>query len=57
LLALAYPKLSEVIADFATWANGDATNLQTPAVVGLVSYLVDRFPCPYAATTSRGRKR
>lgn len=51
------PKLGEVMGDFAAWANGDATNLQKPAVVGLITYLVDRFPCPYTGTTARGRKR
>jgi hypothetical protein len=51
------PKLSDVVADFVNWANGDAASLQKPAVVGLASYLVEHFPCPHAGGTSRGGKR
>ena len=40
------PALNQVMADFVAWAGKDPTNLQKPATVGLVSYLVTRFPCP-----------
>src|SRR5262245_26490585 len=40
------PALNQVMADFVAWAGKDPANLQKPATVGLVSYLVTRFPCP-----------
>jgi len=40
------PPLSQVMADFVAWAGKDSANLQKPAAVGLVSYLVTHFACP-----------
>ena len=47
------PTLDQAASDFATWANSDPARLQKPAAVGLITYLISRYPCPHEATTPR----
>jgi hypothetical protein len=47
------PSLDRAAGDFAAWANSDPGRLQKPAIVGLITYLIDRYPCPHEATTPR----
>jgi hypothetical protein len=51
------PKLGQVMSDFVAWANNDTAILQKPAVVGLVSYLTEHFPCPNASAAVHGGQR
>ncbi len=41
------PTLDQAASDFASWAGSDPSRLQKPAVVGLMTYLIDRYPCPH----------
>jgi hypothetical protein len=41
------PTLGQAAGDFASWAGSDPARLQKPAVVGLITYLIDRYPCPH----------
>lgn len=50
------PTLDQAAADFASWANSDPQRLQQQAIAGLVSYLIDRFPCPHPVAATRGKK-
>jgi hypothetical protein len=45
------PSLDQAASDFASWAGSDPSRLQKPAAVGLITYLIDRYPCPHEATT------
>jgi hypothetical protein len=47
------PTLDQAAGDFASWANSDTTRLSQPALVGLVRYLLDRYPCPHEASAQR----
>ena len=47
------PSLDHAASDFASWAGSDPSRLQQPAAVGLVKYLVDRYPCPHEVATPR----
>jgi hypothetical protein len=47
------PSLDQAASGFASWAGGDPARMQQPAVVGLISYLIERYPCPPAAVTQR----
>ena len=48
------PALDQAVSDFASWATSDPTRLDQPALVGLISYLIDRHPC-HQAVTQRGK--
>jgi len=50
------PTLDQAANDFVAWANSDAARLGKPAVVGLISYLIDRFPCPHEVVGQRGKR-
>ncbi len=41
------PTLDQAASDFASWAGSDPSRLQKPAAVGLITYLIDRYPCPH----------
>ena len=47
------PSLDQAASDFASWAGSDPARLQQPAVVGLINYLIERYPCPHEAVTQR----
>jgi hypothetical protein len=47
------PSLDQAAKDFASWAGSDPSRLQKPAAVGLISYLIDRYPCPHEDKTLR----
>ena len=51
------PTLDQATSDFASWANGDAARLDRPALIGLIGYLIERYPCPREATAQRGNHR
>ena len=50
------PSNDEAIAQFATWAKADPKRLDEPAVVGLLSYLTQQYPCPHPTVATRKRK-
>ena len=50
------PTHDQAVADFAAWANGDPKRLDQPAVVGLIGFLIYRYPCPHAAA-AHGKKK
>ena len=51
LMAETRSRLDQAAGDFASWANSDPSRLQKPAIVGLITYLIDRYPCPHEAKT------
>jgi hypothetical protein len=51
------PTLDQAAGDFASWASSDPTRLSQPAVVGLVKYLIDRYPCPHDASAQPRQQR
>jgi hypothetical protein len=44
------PALDQAASDFASWATSDPTRLDQPALVGLIKYLIDSYPCHQAVT-------
>jgi len=51
------PSHDQATSDFAAWANADPKRLDQPAAVGLVSYLIDHYPCPHPAAAHHGKKK
>ena len=51
------PTLDQATSDFASWANSDPARLDRPALVGLIGFLIDRYPCPHEVTAQRGKHR
>ncbi len=46
------PSHDEAIARFTTWANADPKRLDEPAVVGLLSFLTEQYPCPHPSVAA-----
>jgi hypothetical protein len=51
------PSHDQAVSDFSTWANGDPKRLAQPAAVGLISFLIDHYPCPHRAAVHHGHKK
>jgi len=49
------PTHDEARAQFVTWANAVPSRLNEPAVVGLLQFLTDQYPCPHPAAAARHR--
>ena len=50
------PSQNDAQAQFASWANADPQRLSEPAVVGLLSFLTQQYPCPHPAVAPRKKK-
>jgi len=51
------PSHDQAVSDFSTWANADPKRLEQPAAVGLISFLIDHYPCPRPAAVQHGKKK
>ncbi|MGH7153011.1 MAG: Rap1a/Tai family immunity protein [Acetobacteraceae bacterium] len=49
------PTHDEARSQFVAWANAEPNRLNEPAMVGLLQFLVDQYPCPHPAAAARHR--
>jgi hypothetical protein len=47
-LPMPRPSNNDALAQFVVWANAEPQRLQAPAVVGLLQFLIQQYPCPRA---------
>lgn len=50
------PSHTQALAMFVSWANADPQRLNEPAIVGLLSFLTQQYPCPHPTVATRKRK-
>jgi Rap1a immunity proteins len=50
------PSHTDALAQFTSWANADPQRLTEPAVVGLLSFLTQQYPCPHPAVATHKKK-
>jgi hypothetical protein len=46
------PTHDEAMARFSAWAKADPTRMDEAAIVGLLSYLTETYPCPHPAVAA-----